>query len=236
MRLDRIAPRLGRPLILRQPRLQRDDPRRAGIGIVEPRKCQDLRDIIVIGLADRVIFRARQQVIIARRQPQPRLACRRGIAGRIILVGGDAQIDRRRIARRHHQPHQRSAILHAVDRRQIGGERGGAPRLDAGLVHPRGIEIADLLRGRIAWMRGLLLDDRTNLLLDLVRQVVIIARAHLVGGDRVRLQPMPLDIIEEIVARLDLAIHVLGRDSPAAVSRRIAWRGRHQERRDGDGN
>ena len=94
MRGDRIAAPLGRPLILRQAGFERDDPVGAPFGVGQAGELAELDDIVAVGASDGVVFLALEQVIIAGREAEPRLAGDGGVAGRIVLVGADADIDR----------------------------------------------------------------------------------------------------------------------------------------------
>ena len=151
---------------------------------------------------DGIVLLALQQVIVARRKAELRLARIGRVALGIVLVGGDADVDRPVIGGVHHQLDQLVAVRDCIDAIEIGLERGQTARLDPSLIHPRGISIADLLCFGRRRIRGRILDHLPNLQLDLVRKVVIIARGRLVGGDRVVLEPGPFRILEEAVAWL----------------------------------
>jgi len=182
----------------------------------------DLDDIGAVRLADRLVLLAGQQVIVAARQAETRLAGHHRVAGWILLVGGDADADRAGIAMIRHQQFERAAILHRIDACQIGLERRRAACLDPGFVHIGVVEGGDLAKHRIAGRGPCILDQRADLDLGLVGQVVVIADARLVRCDRRVAQPTAQGIGVEIVPRLHAAIHGGEVDAPGAVFRLAA--------------
>jgi hypothetical protein len=83
-------------------------------------------------------------------------------------------------------------------------------------VHPAGVEIADLLpdRARSGRVPGHVLDDRADILVELVIEHRIDADKGPVGGDLGALGPGSVDIVEEVVARLDATVHGGEVDAP----------------------
>ncbi len=120
---DGVAAPFGGPLVLGEPRLKRDDPVGATFRVRQARELSQLDDVSAISGADGIVFLALEQIIVARWQPQASLTGMDGVSGRVILVGGDPHVDRSGVTRLRHQLHQRVAILHRVDLRQIGLER-----------------------------------------------------------------------------------------------------------------
>src|SRR5204863_318435 len=109
--LLRVAARLGRPLVLGEAGLEREDRVGLGLCIGNAGQLLDIDDIGAVGLADRLVLLAWQQIIVAARQAQARLAGHHGVAGRILLIGRNADADRAGIAVVGHQQFQRAAIV-----------------------------------------------------------------------------------------------------------------------------
>ncbi len=89
---------------------------------------------------------------------------------------------------------------------QLGFQRSQAERIAPGLVHEAGVEVAHLLFARTTGMTpGLfrLLDDRTQLLLDVFGGDPEYAPIGAVGRDLHRLEPFALRVVKKIVLCAD---------------------------------
>ena len=123
-----------------------------------------------------------------------------------------------------------------VDEERREGFR--ARPLDRGLVHPGGVEVGDLLLDRSLRPVGL----RRGLLEDLLQDVAVAvgdlferAVARAVRRDRVTLQPAPVRVLVEVLARLRRTGRS-SRDRAPSVSRAAqSGRSRRQRRREGRG-
>ncbi len=165
------------------------------------------------------------------RPPWPRYKHRDGL----LAVGVDLQrkhrpADVRRGLR--HQGREFGLRRHRRDRREIGRERLGVERFDAGFVHEALVEIADLPRCRSAGAGCAGLDQRAQLLLREVVDIAPGARAGLIGRDLGLGQPTPVGVGEEIIAGPD--VRIPGREIHAPAPEAL-WRGRLAgcRRRDG---
>jgi hypothetical protein len=85
--------------------------------------------------------------------------------------------------------------------------------VDRGLVHARGVVVADQLLGAagrpVLLRRDLDQDVLDVLLVGLARGPAAAPAVH-VGGDRVLLAPAAVRVVEEIRARVGLGVHVAG--------------------------
>src|SRR5437764_856733 len=75
------------PVLLRDRRLERDDARRGALGVGLVREREQPRDVLLIRLARRGHLRVGQQVVVAVRKPEPRLAHGDDVRRRVLLVG-----------------------------------------------------------------------------------------------------------------------------------------------------
>ena len=115
------------------------------------------------------------------------------------------------------QPPENLREAHQVGGRrrrgQLLGDRTPAQLFNPLLVHEAGIEVADLalLRARGRRLRGL--DDRAHGLFGLLGQHVEGAVARLVGRDLGAIDPLPVDVPEEVVLRADRRIELVDFDA-----------------------
>jgi hypothetical protein len=88
-----------------------------------------------------------------------------------------------------------------------------AALLDARLVHEARVEVADLARLGAGLRRPGLLDDLAHGLLGLLGEHVEGAVAGLVVGDRRAVDPLPVDVAEQVVLRADPRVQFGGLDA-----------------------
>ena len=203
-RLD-VAAAFGSPLRLRNRGLERNDSISLGVGIAFAGKAQDFADIIAVGGAERVIFGAFEQIIVAARHAETALRREHRIMCRRLGIGLDENGDRRIEFDGPEQIHETGPVVHGSDAREIGPSRLEAACLDRRLVHPARVEIADLLAdpARLIGVLRHILDDVVNVLVDLVVEHRIDSGKRPIGFDRGPLEPAAVDEREEVVARLD---------------------------------
>ena len=135
------------------------------------------------------------------------------VAGRFIRVDdhrdGEGVVHLSRAVERHENRIKARPVVDGVDRRQQGPHGLDAFPVQQGLVHVRRVEVADLLRelagGRVFGSGTL--DDRLKVRVELVLNIEIDARAHLVGRDLRVLHPRAEDVVEEVVAGPDRLVH-----------------------------
>ena len=217
-----VAALLARPMGLGQLRLERDHRR----GAVRRRRIaeqlEDARDVGPVGGAVAVELLAGRQVVVADRHAQARLADGDHVARRIGRIGVDPEPERRRELGAPHQPDQVGLGRRRVDCREVGAQRLETARLDARLVHPRRVEVGDLLADRAGWSRcpSELIDQRADVRLGLVAQRVEHAEARLVRRDDGRREPFAVHVAEEVVPRLHRRVHLGGVDAEGAERRR----------------
>ena len=229
-----VALLLGRPVQLGNRGFERDDPVGLGGRILDPGERLDLDHIIAIGLAEGVIFGPRQQIIIAPRHAQPGLRDIDRVERRIDRVGGDEHRHRAGVAGRPEQAGEVAAGPGGGDPGEVRRQRRPAGALDRRFVHVTAVIIADLLADAAAraGVCGLLVDDRVDVLLDLVVEHRIDPGEGPVGGDLGALVPSAVDEGEEVVARFDGGIGGGQVDPPRRKPRRCGGRWKGQCNRD----
>jgi hypothetical protein len=179
----------------------------------------ELDHIAAIGGAIAVIFGPGQHIIIAVGHAEAALPGVDRIARRVLQVGAHAQTDRRRKPRLGEQRDQLGPRLRGGDARQVRLQRRDPTRFDPARVHPAGVKVADLLPDPSRLRRVLrhILDDRPHIPVGLVVEHRIDPDIGLVWGDIRLFIPGAVDEIEEIVPRLDRAVHRRGVIAPAAI-------------------
>ena len=202
-------------------RLEADDAVGLGRCTLDPGERLDLDHIIAIVLAEAIIFGARQQIIVAPRHAEPGLGDIDGVAVGIDRVGRHEQPDRAFEPGRPEQSRKVAAGLGGVDPRQIRRERQSTSFLDRRFIHVTAVIIANLLAYAAArsGVCGLLVDDRVDVLLDLVVEHRIDPGEAPVGGDLGALVPAAVDEGEEVIARLDRRVGGSEIDPPRREAR-----------------
>jgi hypothetical protein len=173
-----------------------DDPVRLRRRVGDAGERLDPDHVIAIGAADRVELLARFEVVIAIGQPQARLPGKGDIAGRVFRIGDNAELDGHRVTRFGQQSQVVGTGPDRFHFGQIGRERGQSARLDAGLVHPRRVEVADLpaLPRRRRRIARHVLRDLADLAFHFVGHQFADAGAGAVGRDLGPLVPAAVGI------------------------------------------
>ena len=179
----------------------------------------------------------RQQVIVACRQAEARLIDLNGVAPGVLRIRRDRDTDRGRKAGRAEQVDEVGLALCRCNTIEVRLQRLGAARLDSALIHPARVQVADLLpepsvgRGVL----GHILNDRSDVPLDLVIEHRIDAGEGAVGRDLGALVPAAIHIGEEVVTRLHRRVHCRRVISPGAVDRlrRLACGRKREQARSG---
>ena len=199
--------------------LERQDLLGGGLRVVDADAGQHRAHVRDVGLADRDEFGIVGQIVIAVRQAQTGLRepgdVLRGILG--ILV--DVETHRRahaELGQLRERRRQLGLVVDRIDRGQFVLERFGALGFECGFVHERVVEIAHFLLIAAVGLVGLVgrfLDDGTQVLLGLVRQRREGAVVGFVGRNLGRVQPVSVDVAEQVVLWSDALVEIGGVDA-----------------------
>ncbi len=208
-----------RPLVLGDPRLQRQDVAggvRAAVPAGEVVERLEVAHVARAGVGEPVL-----EVVALVREPGARLPQREHVAVGVLGVDANEPGDRRRAVARAvlgEVPRQRAGRVDRVDAVEVGLERGDAESLDARRVHVGGVVVADLAGvGVHDGAAGGVLDDGADVGLGPLAEQVEGAVARAVGRDLDGVEPGAVDVAEEVVLGADLGVHGLGVDAEGAL-------------------
>ena len=195
-------------------RLERDHRPGALGRAVEARQPQHARDVLPVPLALPDGACVLTQVPITIAEAETALHQDRAVVPLAVdaVLDGEPEDRRRGVGagvertdvgahRAAEQPREGDDVAGAVDPGEQRRERGDAPRLDGGRVQEGGPEIPDLAPERARARRAGVVDDGRDLAARARVDVVTDRPALPAGGDHRGLQPRPVGVGEEVVAR-----------------------------------
>ena len=225
--LDRVAVLDLGPLHLGQFGLEVDDRLGLGRGVLLAGQRQRVLDVLLVFGADlRQLGVVLLQVIVTVGHTQTALADIGDVPGRLAHILADVDAVRARdadLGQVGRQGRDALLVLERADARQLAGQRLVAQAFTAFGVHEAGVQVADLLGfaaslGALVLLRGL--DDGQQLRRGVLAQLHERAPARAVARDLGLLQPLAVQVREEIVLRTHGGVDVLGVDARDHASRR----------------
>ena len=206
-------------------------------GVMIAGEREQTRDVREVLRAQVGVDRVPLEVVVAVRQAEAALGDRDRVAVGILLVEVDPDAQRRleREVRAAHEPRQLlvgAGVADGVECRLRGGE---AEALDRFRIQVAAVIVADLLPvacGRRAV--GERLDDRAHLIVRALAELVEGAPAGAIGWNLMGVEPVPVGVTVEVIARLHAAVTGRKVQSPGGDlrgGRGRRWRRRRARRR-----